>query len=185
MPNKMTPSELSAPGKRRGQRERSMRKARNPARTSFGPNTNARTLPRWCAGNTATGCERVPTLLFLTRKLPNCFRMPPPSTLPCGPWRKSPRTPAPCGGARRESARRVIPPSFPAELASDSSVVHEVQNLLEIFPGLALGVLIVSPQQVRGVVRHHHRHLAPLEPLAPHLGDAFLVAGEGAGGGAA
>jgi len=34
------------------------------------------------------------------------------------------------------------------------------------------------------VVRHHDRNLAPLKPLAPHLGDAFFVAGEGAGGGA-
>src|ERR1035441_9486232 len=68
-----------------------------------------------------------------------------------------------------------IVPSGPA-----GSVVDEVQNPFEIFPGFAFGFLIVLAQQVRGVVGDHHGDLLPLEPLAAHLGDAFLVAGEGA-----
>src|ERR1039458_7538188 len=66
-----------------------------------------------------------------------------------------------------------------------SSVVDVVQDLLEVFPGFALGFLVVLAQQVRGVVGDHHGDVLPLEPLAAHLGDAFLVAGEGAGGDAA
>src|ERR1017187_5732306 len=65
------------------------------------------------------------------------------------------------------------------------SIVDVVQHLLEVFPCLALGVLVVGAQQVRGMIRHHHGNLLPLEPLAAHLGDTFLVAGEGARGGAA
>src|ERR1035438_6608409 len=72
-----------------------------------------------------------------------------------------------------------------ATKGNSASIVNEVQDLLQIFPSLALGVLVVLAQKVRGVVRGHHRDLLPLEPLAPHLGDAFLVAGEGARGDAA
>ena len=91
--------------------------------------------------------ELLRTWVHLTRRLPNCFRMRMPSTLPCGLWGRLPNTPAQCGGARRETPE----PSFPAEPVLrflGSSVVNEVQNLLEIFPGLALGVLIVGPQQI-------------------------------------
>ena len=35
------------------------------------------------------------------------------------------------------------------------------------------------------MVSHHHGNILPLEPLAAHLGDAFLAAGERARGGAA
>src|ERR1035438_5965329 len=66
-----------------------------------------------------------------------------------------------------------------------ASVVDVVQDFLEVFPGFALGFLIVLAQQVRRVIRDHHGDLLPLEPLAAHLGDAFLVAREGAGGDAA
>src|ERR1019366_4429604 len=83
----------------------------------------------------------------------------------------------------RSAATCMLSPAPPRPLTP--SVVHVVQHLLEVFPRLALGLLIVLAQQVRRVVRHHHGNILPLEPLAAHLGDAFLVAGEGARGDAA
>src|SRR5262245_56023044 len=45
-------------------------------------------------------------------------------------------------------------------------VVHEMQDLLQIFPSFALGVLIARAQKVGRMVRHHHRDVAPFEPAA-------------------
>src|ERR1017187_1187014 len=67
--------------------------------------------------------------------------------------------------------------------AAGGSIVYEVEDLLEVFPGLAFGVLIVRPQQERWMVRHHHRDIAPLKPLPAHLGDTLFVAGNGLSGG--
>src|ERR1035441_7062859 len=84
-------------------------------------------------------------------------------------------------GAAGRANRRYAAILSPAAVRA-ASVVDVVQDFLEVFPGFALGFLIVLAQQVRGVVGDHHRDFLPLEPLAAHLGDAFLVAGEGAGG---
>jgi hypothetical protein len=39
-------------------------------------------------------------------------------------------------------------PATATASGASSSIVDEMQNLFEVFPGFALGVLIVSPQQV-------------------------------------
>jgi hypothetical protein len=46
-------------------------------------------------------------------------------------------------------------------------VVHEVQNLLQILPRLALGLLVVRTQQIRRMVGHDQRDVAPLVPASP------------------
>src|ERR1039457_3074271 len=87
-------------------------------------------------------------------------------------------------GAAGRANRRYAAILSPAA-GEPASVVDVVLDCLEVFPGFALGFLIVLAQQVRRVIRDHHGDLLPLEPLAAHLGDAFLVAREGAGGDAA
>src|SRR5258708_6940000 len=54
------------------------------------------------------------------------------------------------------------------------SVIHKVQNLLQIFPRLPLCVLIVRPQQIRGMIRHHHRIIPPFVPIPAQAHDAVL-----------
>src|SRR5579864_5559716 len=61
-------------------------------------------------------------------------------------------------------------------------VVDIVQDFLKVFPGFFLSVLIVWPQQIRGMIRNHHRHIAPLLPLPTQPHDTFLGAQDGLGG---
>src|ERR1700753_279496 len=53
-------------------------------------------------------------------------------------------------------------------------VVNIVQNFFEIFPGFALRILVVGPQEVRRMERDHHRQVTPLVPFAAQPGHAFL-----------
>src|SRR3954452_5930611 len=49
-------------------------------------------------------------------------------------------------------------------------VIDEVQHLLQVFPRFPLGVLVIWPEQIRRVIGHHHRYVAPLMPVSaqPH-----------------
>src|SRR5436190_8388157 len=58
---------------------------------------------------------------------------------------------------------------------SGRSVVHEMQDLLQVFPRLALSIHVVSSQQKGGMISHHHWNIPPLEPPAAHFRDAFFV----------
>ena len=53
-----------------------------------------------------------------------------------------------------------------------------MEGLLEIFPGFALGFLIVGAEQVGRVVGDHQRNIVPLMPLATKLRDSVLAAQE-------
>src|SRR5262244_607915 len=61
-------------------------------------------------------------------------------------------------------------------------VIDEVEYLLQIFPGLTLRILIVGPQQIGRMVRHHHRYVTPFKPVAAHSGNPFLACEQRLGG---
>src|SRR5258706_12741307 len=50
-----------------------------------------------------------------------------------------------------------------------------MERLLQVLPGLPLRILIVGPQQVRRMIRHHDRYVIPFKPVAAHSGDPFLA----------
>src|ERR1700733_1204242 len=58
------------------------------------------------------------------------------------------------------------------------SIVNEVQDLLQVLPGLSLGCLVITAQQERRVIADHHWDIAPPIPIAAHTRHAFLTAGE-------
>ena len=70
----------------------------------------------------------------------------------------------PDGRRNRHPAESQDGPEVPAKTRCAGcippSIVDEVQDLLQVFPGFALGVLIVGAQQVRRMIRHHHRNIA-------------------------
>src|SRR5579872_1547379 len=55
-----------------------------------------------------------------------------------------------------------------------ASVINEVEDFLQIVPRFALGVLVVGPQQIRGMIGDHNGEIAPLVPLAAQAHDAVL-----------
>src|ERR1700676_1472775 len=59
-------------------------------------------------------------------------------------------------------------------LIAASLVIDEIQNLLQVVPRLALGVLIIGTEQIRGVVRHHHRNVMPLVPVSAQAGHSVF-----------
>src|SRR4051794_17938535 len=82
---------------------------------------------------------------------------------------------------RRSDNRRIwvdLPlPSRPSKVMKNPRLVVDiVEDFLEVIPRFALGVLVIRPEQVRGVVGDHHRNVAPLVPVAAEPGDAFLRA---------
>ena len=44
--------------------------------------------------------------------------------------------------------------------AGRASVIDEMQQGLQIFPGFAFGLLVVLAQQIRGMIGDHHRNVA-------------------------
>src|SRR6476646_9216138 len=65
-------------------------------------------------------------------------------------------------------------PSVPSKLKKDALVIDEVQQRLQIFPGFALGLLIVLPQQVGRMIGNHHWNISPFMPFAARPRDAFF-----------
>ncbi len=70
--------------------------------------------------------------------------------------------------ADEEAARR----SWPA--VCRGSVIHEMQQRLQIFPSLAPRLLVVLPQQVRRMIRDHHGNIVPLVPFSTRFRDSFF-----------
>ena len=58
--------------------------------------------------------------------------------------------------------------------AAATSVVDMVQHLFEVFPRFAFGVLRVGAEQERWVIGRHNLDAAPVLPVSPQSGDAFL-----------
>src|SRR4051794_30049769 len=71
----------------------------------------------------------------------------------------------------------VLPqPSVPSKVMNvpRRSVIDKVKNLLEIFPGFFLGVLIIRTQKIRRMISDHHRNITPPVPVSAQFGDAIF-----------
>src|SRR5579884_3976190 len=86
------------------------------------------------------------------------------------PWRR-----------RRSASRRNcvdLPlPSKPSNVMNRPRrrlVIDIVQDLLQVFPRLPFCGLIILPQQVGRMIRHHDRNVAPLLPVAAQPHDSLL-----------
>src|SRR5579872_3647078 len=95
----------------------------------------------------------------------------PPGSTVSSTWWPSPR--------RRSASSRacvLLPlPSGPSNVRKTPRLVVDiVQDHFEILPSFLLGVLVVGPQQIRRMVGHHHRNIAPALPFSAQSRDALL-----------
>src|SRR5271168_2593875 len=70
-------------------------------------------------------------------------------------------------------------PSGPSKVRKRPLVVDIMQHCFQVFPGLALGILIVQTQQIRWMISHHYRNVAPFMPFPAQARDPFFGAEQG------
>src|SRR6202522_2277841 len=106
-----------------------------------------------------------------------------PMGVPPGSTLSSTARPAARRGWASKRACVLLPlPSGPSKVMKrPRSVVDIVQDLFQILPRFLLCVLIIGPQQVRGMVGHHHLNVAPAMPFSAQARDAVLGVEHGLG----